>query len=333
MFLLLPSQLTNSLSMKKLFLSLTVLAMAVNVGIAQPKIEKETLVYATKDGKELRLDKYAEANRQPSTKRPMMIYVHGGGFALGSSKNALQIKYNKHFAAQGFVSISINYRLGLAGNTKPDMAAIKEAVTMGSQDLLDATAFIISKAKEWNIDTEKILISGGSAGAIACLNAEYAICSQDKSAEKLPKDFNYAGVVSHAGNVIVSQDTLIWKKAPCPMLLMHGSTDMQVNFNSAKIENTLFAGSNYLHQQLAKMNAAHWLYEEVGADHIVALKPLQYNFGEIDTFIDKFVMKKEQAIVHTQWKDVVPSSMAKMFDIVPLYMTGWEKTDEEVEKK
>jgi hypothetical protein len=68
----------------------------------------------------------------------------------------------------------------------------------------------------------------------------------------------------------------------------------------------------------------------VGADHIVALKPLQYNFGETDTFIDKFVMKGLQAIVHTIWADSKPDTMGDMFKVVPLYMTGWDKTDEEV---
>lgn len=319
--------------MKKIISLMMTLVTTIGYSIAQSNISKETIVYATKDGKELKLDKYVDKSINTSAKRPVMIYVHGGGFATGSSKNALQIQYNKHFASQGFVSISINYRLGLAGNTKPDMAAINKAVEMGSQDLLDATALILSKATEWNIDTDKIIISGGSAGAIACLNAEYSICTLDKSAERLPKNFNYAGVISQAGNVIVRQDTLTWKKSPCPMLLMHGSKDLQVTFNSSKIENTLFAGSNYLHKQLEQMNIPHWLYEEVDADHIVALKPLQYNFGEIDTFINKFVMKKNSAIVHTQWKDKVPGSMDKMFDIVPLYMLGWDKTDEEVEKK
>ena len=319
--------------MKKTILLCVYTIFSVVLSFAQSSIEKETFTYATKDGNELRLDKYVDNSIKDAQKRPVIIYVHGGGFATGSSKNALQIKYNKHFAAKGFVSISINYRLGLAGNQMPDMATINKAVSMGSQDLLDATAFILSKATEWNIDPEKIIISGGSAGAIACLNAEYAICTNDKSAEKLPKDFNYAGVISHAGNVIVPQDTLIWNKMPCPMLLLHGSKDLQVNFNSAKMEKTLFAGSNYLHKQFEQMNVPHWLYEEVDADHIVALKPLQYNFGEIDSFIDKFVIQKKHAIVHTQWKDKTPGSMDKMFDIVPLYMTGWDKTDEEVEKK
>lgn len=317
--------------MKKLMFVLTYTYFFSGALFAQSTIQKETLVYATKEGKELRLDKYVDNGTPFTGKRPVMIYVHGGGFSMGSSKNALQIKYSKHFVPQGFVSISINYRLGLTPGAQPDLDMINQAVSMACEDLFDATAFIISKAQAWNIDPEKIIISGGSAGAIVCLNAEYTLCSQGKFSEKLPKDFNFAGVISHAGNVIVQQDTLDWEKIPCPMLLMHGSNDQQVTFNSNKIMNTLFAGSNYLHQQFKKMNVPHWLYEEVGADHIVALKPLQYNFWEIDSFIARFVMAKSTAIIHTQWSDKKPASMADMATVVPLYIAGWEKTDEEVE--
>lgn len=318
--------------MKKLTLILISFVIISATLSAQNTIQKEILVYATKDGQKLLLDKYVDSRTQFTGKRPVMIYVHGGGFSTGSSKNALQIKYNKHFAAQGFVSISINYRLSIKADTPFDRGKLSQAAALATEDLIDATAFVISKAKEWNIDTEKIIISGGSAGAITCLNAEYAIISQGKFAEKLPEDFNYAGVISHAGNVIVQQDTLDWKKIPCPMLLMHGSADQLVTFNSSKIGNTLFAGSDYLHKQFEKMNAPHWLYEEVDADHIVALKPLQYNFWEIDSFIQRFVLNKSNAIIHTQWKDKKPDSMTEMAAVVPLYMSGWEKTDEEVEQ-
>ena len=318
--------------MKKLTLILISFVIISATLSAQNTIQKEILVYATKGGQKLFLDKYVDSRTQFTGKRPVMIYVHGGGFSTGSSKNALQIKYNKHFAAQGFVSISINYRLSIKADTPFDRGKLSQAAALATEDLIDATAFVISKAKEWNIDTEKIIISGGSAGAITCLNAEYAIISQGKFAEKLPEDFNYAGVISHAGNVIVQQDTLDWKKIPCPMLLMHGSADQLVTFNSSKIGNTLFAGSNYLHKQFEKMNAPHWLYEEVDADHIVALKPLQYNFWEIDSFIQRFVLNISNAIIHTQWKDKKPDSMTEMAAVVPLYMSGWEKTDEEVEQ-
>jgi hypothetical protein len=103
-----------------------------------------------------------------------------------------------------------------------------------------------------------------------------------------------------------------------------------VPFDTKTVSGDFYGGSNYIHNQFVKLNYPHWLYEEVGADHIVALKPLQYNFGETDTFIDKFVMKGQQAIVHTIWADSKPDTMGDMFKVVPLYMTGWNKTDEEV---
>ncbi|WP_346860628.1 alpha/beta hydrolase [uncultured Draconibacterium sp.] len=317
--------------MKKALFIMAICMVALSSAVAQSKIEKETFVYSEKDGQELLLDKYVDNSIEYDGKRPVMIYVHGGGFATGSKINALQIKYNKHFAAQGFVSIAINYRLGLKDVEQPSPEIMTKAIHVSLEDLLTATAFIIEKADDWNIDTEKIMISGGSAGAITCLNAEYEICAERPLSKLVPAGFNYAGVVSQAGCVMIKEKTLEWKKTPCPILFMHGDKDMQVPFESMDMMGTFAAGSNYLHKQFVENDFAHWLYVEEGADHIVALKPLQYNFGEIDTFIDRFVMNGEHAIVRTYWKDEVPGSMAKMFDIVPLYMTGWEKTDEEVE--
>lgn len=317
--------------MKKLVMALVASLFALGTGTAQKIIERETFVYAEKDGKSLHLDKYVDNSVIYEGKRPVMVYVHGGGFSMGSRINALQIKYNKHFAAKGFVSISIDYRKEVDPNVQPDQPSVMRAVAYATEDLFDATAFILEKAEEWNIDPGKIIISGGSAGAVTCLNAEYEISTGSERSQRLPEGFNYAGIVSHAGCVVVAHDSLIWKKAPAPMLLMHGDIDQAVPFESYSIEGNLYAGSNYIHQQLEALQVPHWLYQEAGADHIVALKPLQYNFGEIDTFIEKFVLQGKKTSVHTVWKDAQPDSMARMFEVVPLYMIGWEKTDEEVE--
>ena len=326
--------------MKRFFFITTLLAMLLNLALGQStsitvatgqsKVKKETFVYSTKDGVELSLDKYVDDSIPYQGKRPVLIYVHGGGYATGSRTNALQIQYGKHFVAQGYVSVAINYRLGLKGKDKPDQPTVMRAVGMATQDLIAATAFILSKEKEWNIDPAKIITSGGSAGAIACLTAEYDICSNGEYAKALPKDFNYAGIISHAGAIIVKQDALNWQKTPCPMLLMHGSKDQLVPFNSYSLEGNLYAGSNTIHEQLTKINVPHWLYEEAGADHIVALTPLQHNFSEIDSFLDKFVMKGQRASVHTVWTSEKPVPLAEFMKIVPLYGIGWEKTDDEV---
>lgn len=295
------------------------------------EITRETHVYAEKDGKELHLDVYRDDTVKTDAPRPVMFYVHGGGFSMGSRINALQIKYLKHFVSKGYVAISNDYRLGLEAGAPPDMAAIPKAVRMACEDLVDATTFTLKMADEWNIDPQKIIISGGSAGAITCLTTEYDLCAGEEYTQALPEGFNYAGIVSHAGSVVIPGEKIAWAKNPCPMLLMHGDKDQAVGFGKNLLSGLVFAGSNHIHEQLVEMDSPHWLYEEKGADHIVALSPLQHNFPEIDTFLEKFVMDSKHAIVHTKWTDEEPGSMAKMAEIVPLYIFGWGKTDEEME--
>lgn len=317
--------------MKKQLAFLFIQVLLISFVQAQQKFDKQTFEYAVKDTLHLKLDKYVDTTLKTKDPRPVFVYVHGGGFATGSRVNALQIQYGKHFASQGFVVISIDYRHGLANNNQPDQKTILNAVNMATTDLIDATAFIIKNAAKWNIDTGKIIISGGSAGAITCLTAAYMIGSEDPSIrKKLPAGFNYAAVISHAGAVVANTDSLRWKRTPSPMLLMHGSADQLVSYKGFSLEGNLYAGSHYLDRQLDQLNIPHWLYEENGADHIVALKPMQHNLGEIDIFIDKIIMKKYQSSVHTIWKDQKPDSMQDMMKVVPLYIMGWDKTDEEV---
>lgn len=84
------------------------------------------------------------------------------------------------------------------------------------------------------------------------LAAEYDIFSGGRFSRTLPPDFNYAGIISHAGAVIAKEDSLNWRKSPCPMLLIHGSKDQAVSFYSSKIEGNLYTGLNYLHASYPK---------------------------------------------------------------------------------
>jgi hypothetical protein len=315
--------------MKRILSAAAAFLVIISGAYAQDNIESETYIYSKKDGIELQLEKYVDNSLTYNGKRPVMIYVHGGGFVIGNRINALQIKYCKQFTNRGFVSFSLDYRQGLKDKQNPPAQNdILDAVSMAVEDLIDATAFIIQNAEKWNIDTDKIIISGGSAGAITCLTTEYEICTKGKFTERLPGDFNYAGLISHAGCVITSQDTLKWNKNVCPMLLMHGTVDQLVPFNKSVFPGALYAGSNYIHKQFLYLKIPHWLYEEVGADHIVAIKPLQHNLNEANTFIEKFVMNEKHTSVYTSWADDKPDSMDDMRKVVPLFFSGWNKTDE-----
>jgi arylformamidase len=83
--------------------------------------------------------------------RPLLVYIHGGGW-IGGDKNS--IGAIQPFLDKGISYASINYRLtGEASLPAP------------VHDAARAIQFIRSKADEWNIDKNKIALTGGSAGA------------------------------------------------------------------------------------------------------------------------------------------------------------------------
>lgn len=107
--------------------------------------------------------------------RPVMVWIHGGGFAIGSG--ALRFYDGRRFAEDGVVLVTINYRLGPFGFlAHPALSAESPHHVSGNYGLLDQVA-----ALEWvrrNIaafggDPGKVTIFGESAGAlsVACLMA------------------------------------------------------------------------------------------------------------------------------------------------------------------
>ncbi len=110
--------------------------------------------------------------RSGSTKLPVMVWIHGGGFNIGASS---QSAYDgEHLAAQGVVLVSINYRLGIFGFlAHPALNQESPRGVSGNYGLLDMVA-----ALEWvkrNIgafggDPSNVTIFGESAGGTAvCL--------------------------------------------------------------------------------------------------------------------------------------------------------------------
>lgn len=296
---------------------------------------RETYVYAIKDGDTLRLDKYTDTTFKTKEPRDVMIYVHGGGFSTDSRKNAAQEVFVRHLATQGIVAFQIDYRLGAAPHNKWGFTNVNDAVRLSTEDLVSATRFILDHQKEWNINPRRVMISGGSAGAIYVLTAEYDLCNDEPYTRILPEDFNWAGVISHAG-AIPANDTLVWKRKPCPLMLMHGTKDNIVPIEKKYVEGKNYYGSIYIASQLEKMKAPHWLYLVIGADHIVAMKPLVDNHEDMDRFIRKFVNEQIDASAFTEWADKVPDSMTTVDDMikaVPLYIYGYGKYLDEMDSE
>jgi acetyl esterase/lipase len=96
------------------------------------------------------LDLWKAKADQPT---PLVVFIHGGGFR-GGSKEALSPALLKGLLDQGISVVAINYRLS------PEVAFPAHYM-----DCARAIQFARSKAKEWNINPQKIGATGGSAGA------------------------------------------------------------------------------------------------------------------------------------------------------------------------
>ena len=107
------------------------------------------LVYARYGSRELKLDLY-----HPSTGAgpfPGIVFIHGGGWSAGA-KNAFR-RQAAHLATQGFVSVTIDYRLS---HEAPYPAAL--------YDCKAAVRWLRANAAHYRVNPDQIAASGGSAG-------------------------------------------------------------------------------------------------------------------------------------------------------------------------
>ena len=102
----------------------------------------------------------------PEDLRPVMVFIYGGGFEFGSS--AVPTYDGTHFAEQGAVLVSFNYRLGNFGFlAHPELDREGPSGNFGLQDQLLALRWIRQNIRSFGGDPDNILVFGESAGAHA----------------------------------------------------------------------------------------------------------------------------------------------------------------------
>lgn len=192
----------------------------------------KTLTYFVNDSTKLELDLFLPKT-QGKEKKPLLIHVHGGGFAGGTREWGHTIA--KQAASQDYVAASISYTLYMKNRKFSCDGILTEkvkAIQIAANQLWQATLYFINNSEKYNIDTAKIFISGSSAGAETALHAAY--WDRDIMGiypNKLPNDFKYAGVTSGAGAIM--DINLITKESVIPTLLFHGSCDTTVPYGTA----------------------------------------------------------------------------------------------------
>lgn len=292
--------------MKRFIILLSVSLVAISAAAQQ--VEKNTYTFAQRDSSALYLDVYSTSDEV----QPCLIYVFGGAFLTGSRDEPSAIEAYEYFARRGWKVVAIDYRLGLSPlREQPEVergllefrSMLIGAIDVATEDLLDATLYLLENAEVLAIDPTKIVTLGSSAGAIAACQAEWAICNNQVVASALPKEFNYAGVISMAGAICSSDRKLKWERRPCPMLLFHGDADSNVPYGKQSLFGVSLFGSEVIAESLQKIGAPYWFYDAENVDHWLAWYPLFLNRSEMESFASRMAFGGQQLQIHQRVKD------------------------------
>lgn len=306
--------------MKKMLLVFTLLLAAA---ASAQEVQKSTFVYAVKGADSLRIDRYrlSDEKLDPS---PCLVFVFGGGFVWGTRDDASYLPFFEYMARRGFTVASIDYRRGLEKsyksgtlNERTFAREFPAAIATAVEDLYDATCYLLDHAEAWNIDPERIVSCGTSAGAITVLHSEYGLCRGNELSRRLPAGFNYAGVISFAGAIFAPGDELVWGTArkPAPMLLFHGDADRNVPYGAVRALGAGFFGSEYIAAQMTQLRVPHVFYSVADAGHEIAVAPMNENRFEIDAFLEKLVFQRLPIIIDTEVTPLNRTDVPKEFKL------------------
>lgn len=126
---------------------------------------------------DLLLDLYAPAG-DVETARPAIVFAHGGGFTGGSRTEDGIVELAEAFAARGYVTASISYRVDpdlgyeelIVGSLAGEMP---RAMRDAQHDMQAAVRWMRANAVDLGIDPDLIVAGGISAGASMALETAY----------------------------------------------------------------------------------------------------------------------------------------------------------------
>lgn len=124
----------------------------------------DRITYGTVDAYELKLDLYRR--KDSARPQPTLIYIHGGGWGAGSRNSILYLL--TPWLEMGFTIVNVEYRL-------TRVAKAPAAV----EDCLCALRWVGSHAQQYNIDLNRLVVSGESSGGHLALTTGMAPGSPD----------------------------------------------------------------------------------------------------------------------------------------------------------
>jgi len=263
-------------------------------GYTQDTIEVNKLTLTYRDT--LQLDFYSPKNAQQA-EMPLLLLMHGGGFAMGKRDGNLESRFCTEMAQKGYTVASISYRLTrLNDPLSCDCATDKKVKTFvdGAEDLADALVFL-SNQQHLAFDRNKIILVGSSAGAETVLHLAYM---NDDYRFKHINAVKIAGLISFSGAMMNA--SYINESNAVPALFIHGKKDPLVPYGTGahhfcsveKAGYLMLDGPKTMAEKLKKLSVSYYLAYDPEGDHDWANKAYQET-EIIHAFIDDIILEKK----------------------------------------
>ena len=234
---------------------------------------------------DLTMDIY-EGDGDTLTNRPVIIFMHSGGFFTGSHEADDMVALSNSSAKMGYVAVSIAYRLNY--NLFSTYSA-ERAIYRGLQDLSAAVRYLREHHSDYGIDYNNIFIWGSSAGAFSGIHLSY-MGEEDRMASTFVNNFGWdpdLGCIDCSGNDFdhdrkpkavvgcwggIFDLDLINEGDEIPVIMFHGVADSTVHFNEGYPFQNQFNlpwlyGSNLVYDRLESLNIQSELHAPEGMDH------------------------------------------------------------------
>ena len=231
------------------------------------------VTYLTATNYEDKLDVYER--RGMTTPQPTVIYMHGGFWVAGSKEGSLMSLLP--WMEMGWNVVNVEYRLG-------QVALAPAAV----EDCLCALRFLAAQAKTYNIDTNRLVVTGESAGGHLALTSGMIPesagldreCAGNQPVPKVAAIINWFGITDvadvidgpHRANAAMrwmgslpNREEVAHRVSPLtwvrpglpPVLTIHGDADTTVPYQHAVA----------LHQALDQAGVSNELLTIPGGKH------------------------------------------------------------------
>lgn len=189
-----------------------------SVGFTQQEQPKITIRYKNENNVKAKAQSLDIYNSEPGKAKPVLVFVHGGGWLLGDKTTKIKRKVAL-FKKLGYVFVSVNYRHSSFFNKK-----IQYPVHV--TDVADAMKWIWENIGAYGGDKNKVALMGHSAGAqmVSLLATSPTLLSQRGIEPKNIKGiismdtegYDVEGMCNAGANIylkIFGKDPNAWKEA------------------------------------------------------------------------------------------------------------------------